>query len=342
MAVETPRKASLNMIPFYLERKMSSQNNHLMKRIVVESPASSANVGPGFDVFALALSSPKDRVIVTPRREGLKLSVEGKGFEQIPTAAAGNTAGVVATKMMCDFRLPGGVEVKIVKGVPVSMGMGSSAASAAGVAFAINRLFSLDLDANTLVKYAAEGELASAGKPHADNVSASLLGGFTIVRSYDPVDVIRVDPPENLGICIASPQISYGAKKTAQFRAVIPSSIELGRLVHNVGNASALVAAVFRRDLKLFGRALDDSVVEPARSKLIPGYEEVKRVAVENGALGVTISGAGPSLAAFFDNSLVDGTLIGDVMCQAFRNAHVEASYHVTRPGEGTTVLDEA
>ncbi|MGQ9781599.1 MAG: homoserine kinase [Nitrososphaeria archaeon] len=320
-------------------------SNHCIgsaKQVVVESPASSANVGPGFDVFALALDSPKDRVTLRLRGEGLKLSVEGKGFEHIPTFADSNTAGVVAARMIEDFKLPGGIEVKIVKGVPVAMGMGSSAASAAAVAFAVNKLFSLNLDANTLVKYAAEGELASAGKPHADNVSASLLGGFTIIRSYDPIDVIKIDPPEDLGICIASPHISYGDKKTAQFRAVIPSSIELRKLVHNVGNASALVAAIFRKDLKMFGRALDDSVVEPARSRLIPGYHEVKRVAVENGALGVTISGAGPSMAAFFDNSLTDGTQIGNMMCKAFRKAHVEASYYIARPGEGTVIVDKS
>lgn len=320
---------------------MSHHNIHLSKQIVVESPASSANVGPGFDVFALALSSPKDKVILQVKGDQLKISVEGKGFEHIPTLADNNTAGIVATRMIEDYKLPKGLAIKIVKGVPVAMGMGSSAASAAAVAFGINKLFSLGLDANTLVRYAAEGEIASAGKPHADNVSASLLGGFTIIRSYSPIDVIRLDPPENLGICIASPQVSYGAKKTAQFRAVIPPSIELGKLVYNVGNASALVAAIFLKDLKLFGRALSDSVVEPARSKLIPGYQGVKKVAIDAGALGVTISGAGPSMVAFFDNFSSDGIEIGKAMSQAFKNAHVEASYHITKPGDGARVIDK-
>jgi len=309
-------------------------------KIIVEAPASSANVGPGFDVFAIALDTPRDRAIISMEGERLKISVEGIGFDRIPTFIEGNTAGIVASAMIRDFNLPNRISIKLIKGVPLAMGMGSSAASASAVAFGMNRLFSLNLDQNTLVRYASLGEVASAGKPHADNVSASLLGGFTIVRSYEPMDVIRIDPPKYLGICIASPDISYGAKKTEQFRAVIPKSIELEKLVHNVGNASAIVAAIFQKDLKLFGRALSDAVVEPARSKLIPGYSNVKKAASDSDALGVTISGAGPSMVAFFDSSISDGSEIGKSMREAFNKAEVEASYYLTKPGEGTKVVD--
>lgn len=131
----------------------------------------------------------------------------------------------------------------------------------------------------------------------------------------------------------------YGAKKTAQFRAVIPLAIELEKLVQNVGNASALVAAIFNNDLKLFGRALNDSVVEPARSKLIPNYAQVKKSAIDAGALGVTISGAGPSMVAFYDASALGGDEIGISMCDAFNTAKVEASYICTKPGDGVKVV---
>jgi len=311
-------------------------------KIIVEAPASSANVGPGFDVFAIALDSPKDRVIISMGGEQLKISIEGIGSDRIPVFVGSNTAGITASTLIRDFNLPKRVSIRIIKGVPLAMGMGSSAASASAVAFGMNRLFSLNLDPNTLVRYASYGETASAGKPHADNVSASLLGGFTIVRSYEPMEVIKIDPPKHLGICIASPQISYGAKKTEQFRAVIPQSIELEKLVYNVGNASAIVAAIFQKDLQLFGRALSDAVVEPARSKLIPGYSDVKKAALDSDALGVTISGAGPSMVAFFDSSISDGIEIGKTMCEAFNKAEVEAFYYLTKPGEGAKIVDHS
>lgn len=308
--------------------------------IVVEAPASSANVGPGFDVFAIAVEFPKDMVTIYLKEEGgLKVFVEGLDSRNIPDIVDGNTAGVVAKKLVKDYSLPYNIEIRIVKGVPVGMGLGSSAASAAAVAYGINELFSLNLDRNSLVKYAAEGEVASAGKPHADNVSASLLGGFTLIRSYDPIDVLRFDLPENLGICVASPKISYGQKKTEQFRAVIPKLIELDKLVHNVGHASALVAAILTKDLKLFAHSLSDAVVEPARSKLIPGYDSVKKSALMAGALGVTISGAGPSMIAFYDLTKVDGDNIGEEMCSAFSREGYEATYICTKPGQGCRIV---
>lgn len=310
------------------------------KGVVIEAPASSANVGPGFDVFAIAVEFPKDAVTISLKGEEIKVFVEGLDNEKIPNVVDANTAGVVAKKLVKDYSLPNDIEIKIVKGVPVGMGLGSSAASAAAVAYGINELFSLNLDKNSLVKYAAEGEIASAGKPHADNVSASLLGGFTLIRSYDPMDVLKFDLPENLGMCIASPKISYGQKKTEQFRAVIPKLIELDKLVHNVGNASALVAAILTKDLKLFGRSLNDVVVEPARSKLIPGYNSVKKSALKAGALGVTISGAGPSMIAFYDSIAVNGKNVGEEMCSAFSSEGYEATYICTKPGQGCKIVD--
>jgi homoserine kinase len=308
--------------------------------VVVEAPASSANVGPGFDVFAIALEVPKDIVKISLKGNGIRVFVEGLDNDKISNTVESNTAGVVAKRLVEDYKLTSGIEIVIVKGVPVGMGLGSSAASAAAVAYGLNELFSLNLDKNVLVKYAAEGEVASAGKPHADNASASLLGGFTLVRSYDPLEVYKFDVPENLGVCIASPKISFGQKKTEQFRAVIPKLIELDKLVHNVGNASALVAAILTRNLELFGRSLNDAVVEPARSKLIPGYASVKEAALKAGALGVTISGAGPSMIAFYDLSKVDGRLIGEEMCMAFSSEGYDATYICTKVGQGCRILE--
>ncbi|MBC7091458.1 MAG: homoserine kinase [Nitrososphaeria archaeon] len=308
--------------------------------VVVEAPASSANVGPGFDVFAIALEIPKDIVKISLKGNGIRVFVEGLDNEKIPNVIDSNTAGVVAKRLVEDYKLASGIEIVIVKGVPVGMGLGSSAASAAAVAYGLNELFSLNLDKNALVKYAAEGEIASAGKPHADNVSASLLGGFTLVRSYDPMEVYKFDVPENLGVCIASPKIFYGQKKTEQFRSVIPKLIELDKLIHNVGNASALVAAILTKNLELFGRSLNDAVVEPARSKLIPGYDSVKGAALKAGALGVTISGAGPSMIAFYDSKMVDGRLVGEEMCMAFSSVGYDATYICTKVGHGCRIVE--
>ncbi|MEM3169475.1 MAG: homoserine kinase, partial [Candidatus Nitrosotenuis sp.] len=183
--------------------------------VTAKAPSSTANLGPGFDVFGLALDAFFDEVTLTKKDRGITVITS----DQIPTSPNKNTAGLVAQHMKKKFKVKGGLQIRIKKGVPAGFGMGSSAASAAATAVAFNRLYKLNLDANTLVECAAIGERASAGTVHYDNVSASVLGGFVIVRT-DPLDVIRISPPADLRLCVAIPKLLVPPKKTAVSRSV--------------------------------------------------------------------------------------------------------------------------
>ena len=189
----------------------------MVSKITIKAPSSTANLGPGFDVFGLALDAFYDTVTLTKTKNGIKIITD----DDIPTNPEKNTAGLVVKNMMKKFKIKSGVEIKIKKGIPAGYGMGSSAASAAATAVAFDKLFGLKLDGNSLVEFAGSGEKASAGTVHYDNVAASVLGGFVIVKT-NPLDVIRIDPPTNLRMCVAVPTISVPKKKTKVSRGVIP------------------------------------------------------------------------------------------------------------------------
>ncbi|MBW9224029.1 homoserine kinase [Methanothermococcus sp. SCGC AD-155-E23] len=262
-----------------------------MERIKVISPATSANLGPGYDIFGLALSEPYDTITLSKSEEGISISLRGEGADRIPEDVDRNTAGVVAREMIKDFNIEEGVKIEIEKGIRPGSGLGSSAASSAGVAFAMNELFNLNLSKLELVKYASLGEVISAGFPHADNVAPAIYGGFTMVINYNPLEILHI--PVDFKVLVALPDVEVSTKKA---REILPNSIPLRSMVNNVGKACGMVYSLFKKDLELFGRCMmGDVVVEPYRSKLIPGYLEVKE-RVRDLVYGITISGSGPAV----------------------------------------------
>ena len=262
-----------------------------MKRIKVISPATSANLGPGYDIFGLALSEPYDIITLSKSEEGISISLRGEGADRIPEDVDRNTAGVVAREMIKDFNIEEGVKIEIEKGIRPGSGLGSSAASSAGVAFAMNELFNLNLSKLELVKYASLGESISAGFPHADNVAPAIYGGFTMVINYNPLEVLHI--PVDFKVLVALPDVEVSTKRA---REILPDSIPLRSMVNNVGKACGMVYSLFKKDLELFGRCMmGDQVVEPCRSQLIPGYLEVKK-RVRDLVYGITISGSGPAV----------------------------------------------
>ena len=230
-------------------------------------------------------------------------------------------------------KIKGGIEIKIKKGVPTGFGMGSSAASAAAAAVAFDKLFGLKLDGNSLVEFAGSGEKASAGSVHYDNVAASVLGGFVIVKT-DPLDIIRVEPPTNLRMCIAVPNIDVPKKKTKVSRSVIPKKIKLTDSILNLSNASAIVAGFMKKDPVLIGNSIKDVIVEPARRHMIPGFAKVKQNALKAGAFGVTISGAGPSVIAFSKSS-ANLKKIGLAMSRGFASKKIKCKIIICKPSKG-------
>ena len=301
----------------------------MVSKVTVRAPSSTANLGPGFDTFGLAIDAFYDEVTLTKTKNGVTIITD----DNIPTNPENNTAGLVVKNMKKKLKIKSGVEIQIKKGIPAGFGMGSSAGSAAATAVAFGKLFKIKLNSNQLVEFAGFGEKASAGTIHYDNVAASVLGGFVIVKT-NPLNVITIDSPTNLRMCVAVPKIVVPKKKTKVSRGVIPKKVKLVDAVLNLSNASAIVAGFMKKDPELIGNSIKDVIVEPARQHMIPGYEKVKQNALKAGAYGVTISGAGPSIIAFSKSSF-DLKKISAAMSRGFKTANIESQTIICKPSKG-------
>ena len=301
----------------------------MVSKITIRAPSSTANLGPGFDTFGLAIDAFYDEITLTKTKSGVTIITD----DNIPTNPENNTAGLVVKNMKKKLKIKSGVKIQIKKGIPAGFGMGSSAGSAAATAVAFGKLFKIKLNSNQLVEFAGFGEKASAGTIHYDNVAASVLGGFVIVKT-NPLNVITIDSPINLRMCIAVPKIDVPKKKTKVSRGVIPKKVKLVDAVLNLSNASAIVAGFMKKDPELIGNSIKDVIVEPARQHMIPGYEKVKQNALKAGAYGVTISGAGPSIIAFSKSSF-DLKKISAAMSRGFKTANIESQTIICKPSKG-------
>ena len=302
-----------------------------MRDVKVRSPCSSANLGSGFDAFGLALEAFHDTLTLELTDGGVEIEVTGVGAEEIPAAPDRNTAGLVAKEILKNRDV--GVRIRLHKGVPLRMGLGSSGASAAACAFGLNELLDLELSEDEIIRWAAVGEEAAAGASHADNVAASVLGGFTIVRTYgDSLSAVRLEPPPNLWVALALPSIETAESKTAAARAVLPSHVPFKHAVLNIQNAAMVVAGFHIGDVEMIGRGMTDLIVEPYRKKLIPGYEPVKMAALNVGAAGVAISGAGPGVIAVIDSSKTSPRDVAEAMREAFQDEGIECTACCCRP----------
>jgi homoserine kinase len=288
--------------------------------ITVRAPATSANLGSGFDVFGVALSRPAD-VLRVERAERTTIEVTGIGSEYIPEDPAQNTVGAVAEA------LDAPAHIRIDKGVRPSSGLGSSAASAAGAALALSALYGRDLSRRDLVPVAAEGEAVVSGEPHADNVTPALMGGFTVAA--DRMTSVDADVP--LVACL--PEI---AVSTRDARRVVPDEASMDDLVHTVGRAATLAVGMCRSDPDLVGAGMEEQVVTPHRAKLITGYKRVREVALDAGATGVTVSGAGPTVLAACRRGRRQA--VASAMIDAFVDHDVEARAYQTSIGRGAEV----
>lgn len=308
-----------------------------MDRIKVMSPCSSANLGSGFDVFGLALEVFHDTLSAEITDGSTTVEVAGLDADKIPTDLDRNSGGLVAKRLIEGHDI--GVKIKIEKGIPLKMGLGSSGASAAACAVALDFLLHLDLSQDELVTAAAVGETAAAGASHADNVAASILGGFAMVQARgDSLQAVRLDPPPSLEVALAMPLIETPEGKTAMARAILPKSVPFENAISNVRNAASIVAGFHLGDVDMIGRGMEDVIVEPARMRLIPNYEAVKKAALGSGASGVAISGAGPAVIAIVDDAKVSAVDVAGAMRDAFLGAGVQCESCCSRPSSEGTV----
>lgn len=284
------------------------------------APGSVGNVGPGLDILGLAVAGAGDQVTLS-WHDGGGLVVDDPGHPDLPSDPTRNTAAIAAQAVFALAGATGNAGVSVRKGLPLSGGQGGSAASAVAGACAANHLIGADLDTAALLRCALEAESRVAGR-HADNVAPSLLGGLVLVRSLDPIDVIRVPLPATLRIVLAHPDQRL---QTRTARAVLPTEVSRAIALQQAANVAAMVAAAFLGDLALLGRALDDQIAEPARASLLPGFLAAKAAAGAAGALGCSISGAGPTAFA-----LVDGEAVGEAVAAAMVAAYAAAGIVAT------------
>lgn len=302
---------------------------------------STANLGAGFDVFGLALNRYSDivRARITSRKK-IRIIVRGREGYDIPVEVGRNSAGPPALELAKKANLMKGLEIIVEKRVPQGLGLGSSGATAAACTKVLDFLLDLRLSNDELVQIASLGEKAVAGTVHADNVAASLLGGFVIVFDR-PFRTIRIKPPAGLAVVVAIPQLPAQHDKTRKGRKVIPKKIPVKSAVLNIGRASAMAAAFAQGEIRTIGIGMEDEIAEPHRQHLIPGYEDVKRMGLEAGAAGVAISGAGPSLVALVDEKNSEPGKVARAMARAFENNSVQADSFITRPAPGASIVGE-
>ena len=266
----------------------------LNKEIRIFSPGTVSNVSCGFDVLGFCLDTVGDEMVVRISSEkGVRIT-KIEGFD-LPFETHKNVAGVSAQALIDDLKPDCGFEIEIYKFIKPGSGIGSSAASAAGSVFAINELMGRPYTKTELARFAMKGEALASQSEHADNIAPVIFGGFTLVKSISPLEILRLPIPDELYATIIHPQIEI---KTAEARAILPKSVPLQDAIAQWSNLGSLVHALHNEDYELLQRSLHDSIVEPYRSKLIPHFEDIKLATLASGALGIGISGSGPSIFA--------------------------------------------
>lgn len=263
-----------------------------MTEIKIFSPATVANVSCGFDVLGFCLDTLGDEMIIRKTVEkGIKIT-KIEGFD-LPFEVENNVAGVAALAIYNDAKPDCGFEIEIHKNIKPGSGVGSSSASASGSVFAINKLLGNPYNNTQLTDFAMKGEAVASGCEHADNIAPALFGGFTLVKSTIPLEVLQIPTPNKLFATIIHPQIEI---KTSESRSILPENIPLKDAITQWANVGSLIHALHTDNYELIGRSLNDVVVEPHRRKLIPYFNNVKDIAIKHGALGCGISGSGPSI----------------------------------------------
>ncbi|PHS52422.1 MAG: homoserine kinase [Lutibacter sp.] len=297
-----------------------------MNEIKIFTPATIANVSCGFDVLGMALDTIGDEMLIRKVPEkGVKITkIIG---QNLPLETHKNVAGVSALALLAQIDCEFGFEIEIDKRIKPGSGIGSSAASSAGVVWAINELLGKPFNSSDLVRFAMEGERLATGVAHADNVAPALFGGFTLVRSYEPLDIISLPTPKDLYATILHPQIEI---KTADAREILKTTVSLKKAIKQWGNVGGLISGLYEEDYDLIGRSLEDFIIEPIRSILIPAFDTVKQQSINSGALGGGISGSGPSIFALSKGEET-ALKVADGMRSVYEKIDIDYEIHVSK-----------
>lgn len=295
-----------------------------MTGITVRAPSTIANLGPGFDIFSLALETPyielhmelNDTKLITIKTDGCR--------EDIPEDPKENCAGLAIIELLKKTNTDAGVVIEPRETITIGAGLGSSGACASASVYGLNKLLGLKLSYNQMIDIARHGEIASGSVAHADNVAGAMLGGFVIVKNYQPVEVVRIDTPD-------IPVVIGVLKKTQRTtRALIPPTMELDLVKGQMAVCALVVHAIMKGDIEELGKAINrDLISEPIRSRSIPGYGDIKRKLLDGGAYGCNVSGGGLSIFAICEKKRTHD--IAEIMQESFAHAKLESDIIITR-----------
>lgn len=321
---------------------LAPRQNGAATRVVVSVPGGIGNIGPGLDVLGCAVAGLRDEVTAewcdTPG-----VTLLDPGHPDLPREPAKHTSAIAAAAVLDRARRNGvalprpGIALTVRKQLPLSGGQGGSAASAVAGAVAADALLGTSLDRTSLLQCCLAAEETVAGR-HLDNIAPSLLGGIVLIRSLDPIDLVQLPVPDGLRIVLAHPSQRL---RTSEARGVLPPSLPRAVVLHQMAQVAALVAACYSGDLALLGRSIDDRIAEPARAALLPGFLDAKTAAMTAGALGASISGAGPTAFALVAGD-VSGERVASAMREAYERLGIECSARVTQVDPNGAVVRTA
>ena len=309
-----------------------------MDSIKVFAPATVANVVCGYDILGFAIDKPGDEIILT-KNDSNKITItkiEGDGGK-LPKDPEKNVVSHVIRLFLEKINSTQGIDIELYKKMPLNSGMGSSAASSVAALVAINELMGMPFSRLELLPLAMEGERIACGNAHADNVAPALLGGMVLVRSYEPLDALRLPYPKNLSVVSVHPHVDV---PTGEARKIIKERISLKSAVQQWGNIAGLVAGFCTNDLSLVSRSLEDVIIEPVRAMLIPYFYEMKQLALDNGAIGFGISGSGPSVFALCEKKEI-AEFISLKIKELLNQKNIQSESFVTKiNNEGARVIN--
>ncbi|MDY0779398.1 homoserine kinase [Tenacibaculum sp. IB213877] len=307
-----------------------------MDKIKIFSPATVANISCGFDVLGLCLDTIGDEMIIRKTKEK-DVRISKIVGQILPLDPDKNVAGVAVKSLLQNIEVDCGFDIEIHKNIKPGSGIGSSAASAAGAVFGVNKLLGEPFSLHELIAFAMEGEKLASSALHADNVAPALLGGFTLIRSYNPLEVIKINAPKELFVTVIHPQIEI---KTSEARAVLPKNMSLQKNITQLGNLGGLISGLYTENYDLIGRSLHDEIAEPYRSALIPNFDTVKENVQKVGALGSGISGSGPSIFAL-SKGKETAEKVAKAMAKVYKNTNIDFDVHVSKVNsEGIKILE--
>jgi len=307
-----------------------------MDSIRVFSPGSVTNISCGYDILGFCLDKVGDKITATKTAEkGLKISSIDK--YDLPISIDKNVAGIAAQAMINEIDIDHGIHLKIEKGIKPGSGIGSSAASSAGAVFAINKLIGSPFSDLELIRFAMEGEKYVSGSYHADNVSPILLGGFTLVRSIDELDIIKLPNPKDLIATIIRPEIEI---KTSDSRKVVKSKVTIDKMVRQSANLAAFISSLYTEDYNLMSSSVVDEIIEPDRALLIPEYYNIKKISSKAGAIACGISGSGPAIFSLSKSNKVANDILNK-MSSHFDSVNITYNgFNSKINSEGVKVID--